>query len=296
MTTREPSVTESVAPPVQPFLKWPGGKRWLAAPLADVLRPHLTGEYIEPFLGSGAVFLALSPAQAHLSDVNQSLLECIDAVSRDTEAVLQAVWRFSNTEACYYRVRAMRPRTHITRAARFIYLNRTCWGGVYRLNRKGEFNTPYGNSGRPICPRALLEAPSRVFARARLQCTDFEQVVCSASAGDVVYADPPYVSRDEDSGFRRYTKNVFGWRDHVRLASAARMAADAGAVVAVSLPWDRGVLDLYRGWLALRLARHSCLARTATSRRPVSEALVFSRPIDLQAPLVVEADAMLRLD
>ncbi len=143
-----------LADSVRPFLKWPGGKRWLAPWLAEIIRPELGGSYYEPFLGGGAVFLQLSPATAVLSDLNEDLITTLDTIRNYPERVVHAAWRFTNTKTCYERVRKMGPRTDIGAAARFLYLNRTCWGGIYRLNRKGEFNTPFGNSGRAICRKA----------------------------------------------------------------------------------------------------------------------------------------------
>jgi DNA adenine methylase len=174
-----------------PFLKWPGGKRWLAPLLAEIVRPDLKGTYFEPFLGGGAVFLQLNPERAVLSDVNPDLISFLETIRQCPRQVVNAVWRYTNTKECYYKVRKMRPRTSVGAAARFLYLNRTCWGGIYRLNREGEFNTPFGYSGRTICRlHEVLEGCVR-FDRAELVCRDFEVSLPVCRKGDVVYLDPP---------------------------------------------------------------------------------------------------------
>src|SRR5262245_58207726 len=121
MSTTEPRLVVDKPCAAMPFLKWPGGKRWLARRLAEILRPELTGTYWEPFLGAGVVFLQLRPERAVLSDVNADLIRCLRTVRRYPRAVVNAIWRFSNTEECYYQVRKMAPRTAVGKAARFIF-------------------------------------------------------------------------------------------------------------------------------------------------------------------------------
>jgi len=259
-----------------PFLKWPGGKRWLAPFMTRLIEPHLRGRYIEPFLGGGAIFLAMSPCKARLSDVNDQLISCYEVVRDDPERLIQAVWRFSNSRACYYRVRASAPRGKIGAAARFIYLNRTCWGGIYRVNRRAEFNTPFGDSGRVICSGGNLRKCAGALKTAVLRSGDFEEAVEEASAGDVVYADPPYVTRQGVERFLRYNDAVFRWQDQKRLAESAQGAAGRGALVVVSAPADWQIAGLYRGWWCLEVTRQCSVARSVRDRKPVRELLLFS--------------------
>src|ERR1051325_193346 len=261
----------------EPLLKWPGGKRWRAGQLSVVCRAELTGTYIEPFLGGAAVFVELQPRAAILSDINRPLIETLRTIRDAGELVLAAIWRFSNTRDCYVRVRASNPRDPVGAAARFIYLNRTCWGGVYRLNRRGQFNVPFGGSGRVICRRKALLEFSELFQRARLKCSDFESRMARARHGDVIYADPPYTTLGENNGFLRYNERLFSWPDQQRLACVARSAAKRGAFVAVSGLWHTGLLSLYRGWWVCKVNRPVCVSRRIESRRRVSEAIFFSR-------------------
>ena len=187
------------------------------------------------------------------------------------------MWRFSNTKECDQRVRRMRPRSSIGAAARFLYLNRTCWGGIYRLNRKGEFNTPFGGSGRTICRLKEAIGPCARFKRARLTCRDFEASLSTCRKGDVVYLDPPYTAPGSTECFARYNQQPFTWSDHVRLAHAAKDAGKRGALIALSSFWRVELLSMYSGWMGVELVRHSRVSRNPTNRRKVRELLLFSR-------------------
>ena len=216
MRASEPTPQTPLSATVQPFLKWPGGKRWLVPQLAPILQEGLRGRYFEPFLGSGAMFLGTEPSEAVLSDINNELITTLTEIASDPERVVAAVWRFSNTADCYYRVRRSQPRTAIGVAARFLYLNRTAWGGVHRLNRRGEFNTPFGDSGRVICRLKPVQKAAALFADATLLSGDFEEVVDLAREGDVIYADPPYVGpHTGHDHFKRYNKSGFSWSANV---------------------------------------------------------------------------------
>ncbi len=264
-------------PEIDPFLKWPGGKRWLTTILRGIFAAELTNTYYEPFLGAGAMYLSLRPKSAILSDKNKELIAFLNTVKRNPSAVVRAVWRWSNEESCYYHVRESTPRTEIGKAARFLYLNRTCWGGIYRLNRKGEFNVPFGNSGRTICRRDEVVQAATAFRRAKLLVADFEEVMAKATTGDVIYADPPYTTRGAGNGFVRYNESIFSWQDQLRLADAAREAADRGSFVAVSGLNHFEFLELYPEWFVAALQRPSNVGRNVDSRRQVCEAVVFSR-------------------
>lgn len=260
-----------------PCLKWAGGKQWCAPALASVLRSGLTGTYYEPFLGGGAVFLQIAPGKAFLSDINIELVEFFQCIRDFPEAVVRATWRLSNTKECFYRIRAMHPRSHIQAGARFLYLNKTCWGGLFRTNRNGQFNVPFGNSGRTICRRDPIIVCSHVLRTARIEGMDFEEAINMATHGDVVYADPPYTTKGQNNGFLRYNECLFSWQDQMRLAKACKRAARRRALVAVSGLLHDEVLALYKGWWAWRLDRTSLISRDVASRRPVAEVVMFSR-------------------
>jgi DNA adenine methylase len=263
--------------PQTPFLKWPGGKRWLSSRVAPILAAELSKTYFEPFLGAAAMYLALRPKAAVLGDTNGDLMQFLSTIREQPNEVVEHVWRFSNTQDCYYRVRASRPTTAIGQAARFLFLNRTCWGGVYRLNRNGEFNVPFGGSGRTICRRQDVLAVSNALRDATFLVGDFSQTIGNAAHGDVIYCDPPYTTKGAGNGFIRYNESLFSWADQSRLAREARSARRRGAFVAVSGLDHVEILDLYSGWWVARFKRHSLIGRAITSRRRISEVVIFSR-------------------
>ncbi len=223
------------------------------------------------------MFLAVRPADAVLSDSNQQLVDFYETCVAEPDRVLDATLRNGNDEYSYYRVRASHPRLPVTKAGRFLYLNKTCWGGIYRLNRNGEFNVPFGNSMRPICNRDLVKKAAEAFGNAEFRCCDFSEVLREAEKGDVVFADPPYTSRGQFNGFVRYNETLFSWKDQVRLCEAARSARRRGAFVAVCGSYHRDVLSLYEGLWVLEVTRKSLVAKRPDARRSVSECLVFSR-------------------
>jgi len=259
-----------------PLLKWPGGKRWLAQFLSQALKRHLTGCYFEPFLGGAAVFLQLAPQSAILSDSNSELIEFLVTLRSKPEEVVRALWNWSNTEECYYRVRRSKPRTSIWRAARFLYLNKSCWGGIYRTNKKGQFNVPFGNSGRRLCHVADARAMAESLKRVSLLAEDFETVIDLSKAGDVVYADPPYTAKGENNGFIRYNERLFSWSDQVRLTATCKRARKRGAFVAVSGLCHPEIKALYNGWWCVQITRPSLVSRTPDARKQVSEIVLFS--------------------
>lgn len=252
---------------VDPFLRWAGGKRWLAQTLAPQLNRRLAqtnGVYLEPFMGSAAMFFAVAPRNARMSDVNFQLVETFRTVATDAAAVLAKVMSWPVDADTYYSVRAMDLRSPIDAAARFIYLNRTCYGGLHRTNREGRFNTPFGGGSRT--PEALwrdgvlLNCADRLSRDVEIFSSDFEALIDSAGAGDVVYCDPTYSNPSRDH-FDRYGELMFAWKDQVRLAFASRRAMERGALVIVSNGAYDEVAELYPDAYRIRLSRRTSLGR-----------------------------------
>lgn len=236
----------------------------------------MEGTYFEPFLGGGAVFFCLRPPRAILSDVNQELVQCMRSVRDEVEKVASIIPRWANRENCYYRVRRMTPLSRPTVAARLIYLSHTSWGGLYRVNRKGCFNVPYGRNGRAVCDLYALRSCAHLLRRADILCADFEPVINRATARDTIYADPPYTTRGQNNGFVRYNEDLFAWRDQERLAFACHRARRRGALVAVSGLHHPSVIALYKGWWAIRVIRFSSVSMQPAARHSVAEVVLFS--------------------
>lgn len=259
----------------RPVFRWAGGKRWLANLLVDEVERSRT--YYEPFLGGAGVFLASNPKSAVLGDANGDLMNSYKAIRSAPERVLDSVSRWPNDRQTYYKVRQLNPTDPVERASRFLYLNRTCWNGLYRVNQKGEFNVPFGNNVRRavVDPDNLFQVSKRLEL-ATLLHGDFAPTARTAQAGDFIFLDPPYALEADGSGFLRYNPTVFSWSDQVRLASLAQFLVDRGCSVAVCNANDDGITDLYPGFTATPLSRFAPIAGGSRHRRMTTELLLTS--------------------
>jgi DNA adenine methylase len=259
---------------VRPLLKWPGGKRLLSHELCGLF-PDRYARYIEPFVGGGAVFFRLMPSRAIVGDANEALIECYEAVRDHAQEVHERLQRLHNNREQYYRIRASRPRTAITRAARLIYLTTLSFNGIYRENRRGHFNVPYGNRpSRGMPTLAELNVVSGALRRATLCAGDFAVTTKSAQPGDLVYFDPPYHATTRHS-FRKYNRVQFSIEDHERLAEEARRLVNLGCHVFVTNSDHPDARRLYSGFKMIRIHRASIIAASSVHRRSVTE-LVFA--------------------
>lgn len=261
---------------VQPFLKWAGGKRWLS----KALTPYLElgrGRYIEPFLGSGAVFFYHQPAKAVLSDANAELIDCYLAIKDNPEGVEGELAKLSARPPSdhYYAIRSEKPRATEAAAARLIYLNRTCWNGLYRVNLAGEFNVPKGTKDAIILPSDNFKAISKLLLQADVRSCDFADPINQASKGDVIFADPPYTVAHNNNGFVKYNKDIFSWSDLIRLAECLSSAAERGALVVATNADHSEVRNLYDGAFSTRaISRASVIAADSSNRRKTTELFI----------------------
>jgi len=278
---------------MKPIMKWAGGKARLAGQIAEAFGQPCTGTYYEPFLGSAAVFLHLRAEglveRAVLGDANDKLIEVHRAVRDDVEGLLRALddlpgedWRDR-----YYEVREAYnagPQKGVRHAARFIWLNRAGFNGLYRENKKGKFNVPVGRYSRLSIPSAdHFRAVSELLRGVELVTASFESLMQEPSEGDHVYCDPPYVPLSETARFTGYCKAPFGISEQKELATVARKAAFKGARVVLSnhdLPVVRNELypssSGFRHVARPRVAR--AISRSARSRKKVAEVIAAIGP------------------
>lgn len=206
---------------VKPILKWAGGKKQMLGDLLPKV-PASYGRYIEPFFGGGAMFFALQPKNAVIADSNPELINMYQEVANHVEDVIRCLKRYENTSEMFYAVRSQDWTTlpKAEAAARIIFLNRTCFNGLYRVNKQGQFNVPYGKYKNPkICDEEGLRAASAALQKADVVCDDYLLVLEHyAQPGDFVFLDPPYLPVSEYADFKRYTKEQFYKEDHVELA------------------------------------------------------------------------------
>jgi DNA adenine methylase len=264
--------------PATPFLKWAGGKTSL---LPELLKhvPSPLRRYHEPFVGAGALFFAVAPRRAVLSDANGELIHCWRQVRDDVHAVLDALAGHVYDRARFEAVRALDPLrlAPAERAARFIYLNKTCFNGLWRVNRAGRFNVPFGRYKNPTFhhPGLLLRA-SRALRGAHIHRAPFEIALQRATPGDFVYLDPPYDPVSQTASFTSYTRDAFTWADQERLAAECAALDRRGVRFLLSNSATPRIRALYRGFeqRVVRAPRHiSCKGE---GRGRVDELLVFN--------------------
>ncbi len=245
--------------------------------ILDVL-PSSYGTYREPFLGGGSLFFLLEPPRAVLSDSCQDLVATYQAVRDNASAVLRYLAPLYPDRDLFYDIRSNRSTGRYKRAAEFIYLNKTCWNGLYRVNGRGEFNVPYGAPKTDdLVDPANLRSCAAALANSGVTITseDFEDALLDATAGDLVFLDPPYVTRHNNNGFIYYNELLFSWHDQERVARVAARLASAGVNVLVTNAHHNDVLDLYDGFQVTPLYRPSTIAATASKRGRVTEALLW---------------------
>jgi DNA adenine methylase len=261
----------------EPLLKWPGGKRKLLRFILT-LAPARFNTYYEPCLGGGALFFALRPERAHLSDRNLDLITTYKCVRDNPRELIRRLSRLKNTESAYYAVRSATPGSESEVAARLIYLAALSFNGIHRVNLKGVFNVPYGYKRhlRPCAPRKIHEA-SEALKRASLSCQDFEAALAGAGKDDLVYLDPPYTTAHADNGFVKYNAKIFTWNDQKRLADVAHTLAGQGCSVIVSNADHESIRRLYRGFHALEIDRYSVIAASSKARRRITECVYYNR-------------------
>ena len=261
----------------KPFLKWAGGKRQLLPHLAEHA-PAKQFVYHEPFLGGGALFFHLQPKKAFLTDSNVRLIRTYQGVRDQVENVIDELSSFKHSKSFFQKMRArsIDGASDSEVAAWFIYLNRTSFNGLYRVNSKNVFNVPIGRYKNPtICNAELLRACSLALRSAVLSVADFSSVVDRVKRGHFVYLDPPYVPLTTTSHFTSYTSTGFGDADQVRLRDVATKLKKRGASVLISNSSAPRVHELYRDFERKVLAARRNVNNRGDGRGPVPELLIY---------------------
>jgi DNA adenine methylase len=213
----------------KPFLRWAGGKSWLIKHLKNVKRLEFNN-YHEPFLGGGATFFYLNPANtAFLSDLNKELIDTYKAIRDNVDLVITKLKTFENTEKQYYDIRETTFNDLIDNAAKFIYLNQTSFNGIYRVNLKGIYNVPYGYRSKGFIDEDLLRSVSLSLQKTELSTSDFDIVRDNITRGDLVFLDPPYTVSHNDNGFIKYNEKLFSLGDQYRLSELISFIKDQDA-------------------------------------------------------------------
>lgn len=262
---------------LSPILRWAGSKRKLLPHILPLV-PKETITYIEPFAGSCCVFLALRPKRAILSDLNSALVDTYKTVRRLPADVYERVSSMPGHEDFYYALRETIPEdlSPVDRAARFVYLNRHCFNGVYRTNKCGHFNVPRGTKAGVIPSRDEFCAFARAMKSAKLRAVDFERSVNEAQSGDFVYLDPPY-SRENGRFRGEYGYGSFCDEDIGRLIASANAAASRGAIVLLS--FNSTIRHMLPNWHSTDLMVRRSVAGFNHKRAVVKESLYSTHPL-----------------
>lgn len=247
---KEQTVCKDINPvKAKPILKWAGGKTQMLDILKDNM-PKKFNKYIEPFIGGGALFFELEKEQSIISDANPELINLYKVVAQNVNELIGELKVMKNEEEYFYNLRAINPETlsDVSRAARTLYLNRTCFNGLYRVNKKGMFNVPFGKYKKPkICDEVNLMAASKLLKNTEILHKDYKEVLREyAEPGDFIFLDPPYIPISQNSDFKRYTKDQFHEKDQYELADEVKRLSDLGCHVLLTNSNHPLIHELYQ--------------------------------------------------
>jgi DNA adenine methylase len=246
----------------KPFLRWAGGKRWLTNQIETII-PKDFNNYFEPFLGGASIYIYLKKRNliknsSFLSDANEDLINAYNMVANEPVSVIDVLKKYKNEKEQYYILRDFDPPTDIEKAARFIYLNKTSYNGIYRVNKNGKYNVPYGD--RKIINLfdfENIENVSKILNNeTRLISQDFELIKEQIQASDLIFLDPPYTVAHENNGFVEYNQSIFTWDDQKRLANLLQHINEVGAFFVMTNAKHDSIDELFSPY-----GKHSILSR-----------------------------------
>jgi DNA adenine methylase len=290
VTTSELAISAAVRletslPSPTPIVKWAGGKSRLLAQLTPLLPSGVAlMRHVEPFVGGGALFFARMPERALLCDINPALIATYEAVRDQPDEVIERLERLEkehllSPKRAFYRVRErynrVRAMSTAERGALFIYLNKTCFNGLHRVNQRGEFNVPLGRYAKPsiVNPAALLAA-SRMLRSAEVRCAGFETLLGTARPGDFIYFDPPYEPVSDTANFTAYAQDGFGRHEQWKLYEVFGALDRRGCKLMLSNSDVPFIRDLYRRFRIDTVSARRAINRDASKRGPVAEVVV----------------------
>lgn len=272
----------------QPFLKWAGGKRQLLEDIKPYI-PKRYNTYYEPFVGAGAVLFELQPKKAVINDINEELINCYNIINNSIDELIKELEKYANKneEDFYYEVRELdrkekyKEMSNVEKAARIIYLNKTCYNGLFRVNSQGQFNVPFGKYKNPkILDEAVLKAINHYFNNSNVTiCNgDYEQVLQTAKKGDFIYIDPPYDPVSDTASFTGYSLDGFGKEEQKRLKNVFDSLTKKKCKVMLSNSATDFILDLYRDYkdTTVIVSANRSINSVSSKRGKIEEVLVMN--------------------
>ncbi len=271
----------------RPIIKWVGGKRQLISDLTKFL-PSEYNRYFEPFIGGGALFFSLKQKDSFISDYNSELTNLYSIVKNNLEELIKELKKHKNTEEYYYDLRLLdrdekkyKRLSPIKKASRFIYLNKTGFNGLYRVNRKGQHNVPYGKYKNPNwLDEENLRACSELLQHTQIMTGDFEIIKPYIQAGDFVYLDPPYVPINSTSNFTAYTEQGFDENMQLRLKNLCDYIDSIGAYFMLSNSYTDYILELYKDYNIKVVMANRAINCKANGRGKIKEVVVLNYKVD----------------
>ena len=267
-------------PIIEPFVRWAGGKSWLISVMQDLIRDVNINHYHEPFLGGAAVFFSLDLSKkSYLSDVNEELINTYLQIRDHPDAVIAALSQFNNTEKSYYQIRSLVFENEIDKAAQFIFLNQTSYNGLYRVNKKGIYNVPYGYRENWRYDYTRILQASLKLQKTRINCGDFESNKYRIQSEDLVFLDPPYTVSHNNNGFIEYNKNLFSLEDQYRLSKYIDFVKKRGAYYMLTNAAHEKIREIFeKGDRIIELSRNSLIGGKNSKREKVSELIFTNLP------------------
>lgn len=267
-------------PGTDPFLRWAGGKSWMIKHLDTIMGNFNFNHYHEPFLGGAAIFFSLNHHyRAYLSDMNPELVDTYIAVRDFPLQVIEIFQSFPNTEQDYYRIRTQRYPTQIQKAAQFIYLNQMSYNGLYRVNKSGQYNVPYGfRSSFKYDTKRIIDA-SNALKNTNIKHGDFEINKYTIKEGDLIFLDPPYTVSHNNNGFIEYNRNLFSLDDQYRLSKYIDYIKNKGAFYILTNAAHAKIEEIFnKGDQKFCFNRHSLIGGTSAKREMISEFIFTNIP------------------
>ena len=273
-------VLEKLEKETYPIVKWVGGKRQLMFELLKNM-PKSYNRYFEPFIGGGALFFELQPENAYISDMNEELINLYSVVRDNVYELISDLNKHEVSKEYFLDIRNIdrtneyKKLSNVQRASRFIYLNRTCFNGLYRVNSQGQFNVPFGNYKNPrIVDKSNLLNCSELLKKTEIKCADFSEILTKVKKGDFVYFDPPYVPLNETSSFTSYTKDGFDMDMQFKLREVCDELDSMGVMFMLSNSDTKFVNELYSNYEIKKVFASRAVNANAEGRGKITEVLV----------------------
>lgn len=264
----------------KPFIKWAGGKRQLIKELIKLL-PANYNRYFEPFIGGGALFFAIQPKNAYISDINPELINLYNVVKNDVDLLINDLIKYKNTEDYFYKIRNLDRKPSykkfnvIKKASRFIYLNKTCYNGLYRTNSKGYFNVPFGSYKNPnIIDKQNLKACSELLKKTEIVSSHFLAIENEIKTGDFVYFDPPYIPINKTSSFTKYYKDDFNIDEQIKLKELCDRLTKKNIYFMLSNSYSKLILNLYKQYNIKKIKATRTINSKANKRGAINELII----------------------